>query len=51
MHVRVARLPSSPLSLHFGSAVAHVKSFRGSFEGVRVNLFGRVVQARAHPGE
>ena len=31
VHVRVARLPDSPLSLHFGCAGAHVK------------LFGRVV--------
>jgi len=44
MHVHAAHLPGSPLVLHFGRV-------GGSFEGVRVNSFERVIWARAHPGE
>ena len=44
VHVRSARLPSSPLSLRFGLS-------GGSFEGARVNSFRLVVWARARLGE
>jgi hypothetical protein len=43
VHARAARLPGSPLSFRFGRS-------GGSFEGARVNSFGRVVRARARPG-
>ena len=41
MHVIATHLPGCLLSLHSG----------GSFEGIRVNSFGRVIRARARPGE
>jgi hypothetical protein len=37
VHVRAARLPGSPLMVRFGRS-------GGSFEGARVNSFGRVVR-------
>ena len=40
MHVRAARLPVSPLSVRLGD----------SFEGARLNSFGRVVPVRALQG-
>ena len=44
MHVRAACLPDSTLSLCFGRS-------GGSFDGARVNSFGRVIQVSVRPGE
>ena len=44
MHVRAACFPGSTLSLRFGHS-------GGSFDGARVNSFGRVIQASVRPGE